>query len=250
MAVTPSVTQVADGVHLAGTADVNWVIVTDGDAVTLIDAGYPAYADAVEQSLQTVGRRLGDVVAVLVTHAHIDHVGSLPTLLQRRRVPVMTSGAEVGHVRGSRHESAGPLDVVRNLWRPGVAPWALRISRAGAMAHVALPDAKPFVDDGPQDVPGRPVPVVTPGHTSGHTCYLLPQAGVLATGDALVTAHPTSRRSGPQLLLPMFQHDVAAAAASLAVIGAQPADVILPGHGPVHRSPIADAAAEAMLSAH
>jgi glyoxylase-like metal-dependent hydrolase (beta-lactamase superfamily II) len=76
--------------------------------------------------------------------------------------------------------------------------------------------------------------VHTPGHTDGHCAYHLPEAGVLITGDALVCAHPTSRTRGPQLLPRMFHHDWAAAVAALDVLGKADADVLLPGHGPVH----------------
>ncbi len=78
---------------------------------------------------------------------------------------------------------------------------------AGGMSKAGVPEARPFAA-GPLDVPGRPVPVVTPGHTSGHTCYHLPDAGVLITGDALVTGHPIVARTGPQMVAPMFQHDL------------------------------------------
>lgn len=56
------------------------------------------------------------------------------------------------------------------------------------------------------------------GIYDGHCACLLPGGGVLVTGDALVTAHPTSRGRGPQLL---------------------------PGHGPVHQ----DSAKEAVRTA-
>ncbi|HWV25830.1 MAG TPA: MBL fold metallo-hydrolase, partial [Aeromicrobium sp.] len=85
------------------------------------------------------------------------------------------------------------------------------------------------------DLPGRPVPVVAPGHTSGHTMYHLPQHGVLVSGDALVTGHPISARRGPQLLDPMFHHDLAQNRGSLAVTRGLDADTILPGHGPLWR---------------
>ncbi len=32
------------------------------------------------------------------------------------------------------------------------------------------------------DIPGRPVPVPTPGHTSGHSAFHLPERGALLVG--------------------------------------------------------------------
>lgn len=93
------------------------------------------------------------------------------------------------------------------------------------------------------DVPGYPVPLVTPGHTTGHTCFLVPEADAILTGDALVTGHATSRVEGPQVLKGFFQHDVPALLESLSVIEAAPASVVVPGHGPVWRGPVAEAVA-------
>ncbi|MDG9423141.1 hypothetical protein OLF92_11705, partial [Streptococcus pneumoniae] len=44
---TPTVTTVADGVHVAAGPDVNWTLLVDGTDVTLIDSGYPRYVGAV-----------------------------------------------------------------------------------------------------------------------------------------------------------------------------------------------------------
>ncbi|MET8644862.1 MBL fold metallo-hydrolase [Streptomyces sp. NPDC004074] len=75
----------------------------------------------------------------------------------------------------------------------------------------------------------------TPGHTAGHSAYHLPDRGILITGDALVTAHPTSRRSGPQLLHDMFHTDRSRALDALEAIELVDAEVIAPGHGPAYR---------------
>jgi hypothetical protein len=50
----------------------------------------------------------------------------------------------------------------------------------------------------------RQVPVLTAGHTPGHTVYHLLEQGVIVSGDALVTGHPTLRTVGPQLLVRWF----------------------------------------------
>ena len=76
------------------------------------------------------------------------------------------------------------------------------------------------------------MPVFTPGHTSGHTAYLVPRAGAVITGDALVTSHPTTATPhGPQLIASYFQHDEARARTSLDELATLPARLVLPGHG-------------------
>jgi glyoxylase-like metal-dependent hydrolase (beta-lactamase superfamily II) len=68
---------------------------------------------------------------------------------------------------------------------------------------------------------------------------------VVISGDALVSGHATSRTTGPQLLPGMFHHDGARTAASLDVLAGLDGDVLLPGHGPVHRGPVKEAARRA-----
>jgi glyoxylase-like metal-dependent hydrolase (beta-lactamase superfamily II) len=87
--------------------------------------------------------------------------------------------------------------------------------------------------------------VHTPGHTDGHCVYHLPDAGIVISGDALVSGHATSRVKGPQILLDFFHHERSGVLASLETIGALDGDTLLPGHGPVHRGPVRAAAEQA-----
>jgi glyoxylase-like metal-dependent hydrolase (beta-lactamase superfamily II) len=119
----------------------------------------------------------------------------------------------------------------------------MRITRAGALRREAIPSAQPFSPTPPLDLPGRPVPVATHGHTSGHSAYLFPGAGVIATGDALVTGHACTRIDGPHLLPGYFNHgDPLPALDALAAVDA---DQLAPGHGPARRIPIAEAVEQA-----
>lgn len=238
------ITEAGDGVFAVVGQTVNWTLIAEGDALTLVDAGWPGYLDDVLASISEIGHRLTDVEAVLVTHAHVDHIGSLPRLLEKHRVPVLLSPTEAPHARREYLEQAGTTDVVRNLWRPRVLPWALHMVRNGAMNDPGVPEATDFGAVDVINVPGRPVPIATPGHTSGHTAYLVPGARVLLTGDALVTGHALTSTTGPQELMGFFHHDLAAMNASLDVIAEVDADAIVPGHGPVHRGSPRDAVAE------
>lgn len=231
--------EVADGVYFAQGRDVNWVILREGDDVTLIDAGYPGYLDAVDGSLHDAGVRPENVRAILITHAHVDHLGAVEHFHARFGTPVYFDPAEVAHAKREYLEQATPVDVVKNIWRPGVLPWSLRIMRAGGTKDVAVRFAQPFPTDGALDLPGHPVPVATHGHTSGHTAFHLPESGVVITGDGLITAHATSSVEGPQVIGPMFNHGDAVA--GLTALESLAADIVLPGHGPVHRGPINDA---------
>ncbi|MFC7328019.1 MBL fold metallo-hydrolase [Marinactinospora rubrisoli] len=237
------ITEVATGIHLVHGSNTNWVIITEGDTVTLVDTGYPGDREQVLASLASVGRRPEDVAAVLITHAHTDHIGAASLLGGEYGVPVYMHEKEAPHARWEFRTQVTLGEVLRNAWRPGVLPWVRHAVRSGGLTDARVPMARPFPVEGALDLPGHPVPVHTPGHTAGHSCYHLPHAGVLITGDTLVSGHPTSRLRGPQLLPRMFDHDRAGALASLDVLERIEADVLLPGHGPVHRGPAREAAA-------
>lgn len=251
MADTTTITAVSPTLHLVQGPAVGWVVLTDtpagpGVPFTLVDTGYPGYAGLLHGSIAQLGLSLHDLVAVLVTHAHVDHVGGLPSILEvRPEVPVLTSVTEARHVQGLVHESASEADILPRIAEFGVASWATHVLANGATAHVTASTAAGVPDGLALDVPGHPVPFVTTGHTSGHTCYHLPQAGAVLTGDALVTGHPLSRATGPQVLRDFFHHDVAAMLSSLDALGGLDADVVVPGHGAVWHGRLSEAARRA-----
>ena len=239
------VQQVADGTHLVHGSNTNWVILTEGDAVTLVDTGYPGDREQLLASLAQVGSSPEAVAAVLITHAHNDHLGSAEYLRAAYGTPVYLHEAEVPHARREFLHQVSIGTVLRNGWRPGVLPWAVHALRSGGTTPVPVTAQQAFPTAGALDLPGRPVPVHTPGHTDGHCAYHLPGTGVLISGDALVSGHPTSRVEGPQLLPDMFHHERPRALASLDVLAELEGELLLPGHGPVHRGPVRDAARRA-----
>lgn len=236
-------TEVGDGVIAVRGRDVNWTILRDGSSFTLVDTGYPGYDRAVRDSIRQAGLDLSGLAAIVVTHAHIDHIGGVPALLADATVPVYVGGPELPMAVGDRIESAGPLDVAKRLWQPRMVPWSLRITAAGGARHVRVTDAIGVPDGATLDIPGRPVVVLTPGHTSGHIC--LHTGEVLLTGDALITGHAISGRRGPQLAAGFFHTDAEQAAAALDRIGAVDAAAVVPGHGPVWHGSARDAVAVA-----
>jgi glyoxylase-like metal-dependent hydrolase (beta-lactamase superfamily II) len=212
------VVEVADGVHHARAKHVSWVLVTDGADVTLIDSGYPGDRSRVMASLERIGRSPADIGAILLTHGHPDHIGSVEFL----------------HRTGERVEQVSEATLLRMLWRPDVAVWLFDVLRLKGARPERLSTVDGFTE-GRLDVPGAPVAVPTPGHTSGHTSFHLPDRGVLVAGDALMTGHALTRHRGPQLLPAFFNTDTDQARASLRRLRELPADVVLPGHGPAFR---------------
>ncbi len=241
--MTPVLTAVTEHVHLAQTSLVNWTIVTDDSGVTLIDAGFPGSRDDVLTSLRELGFSPGDLRAILLTHAHIDHLGTAIWFAKSHGTPVYCHAGEVGHAKREYLQQASPAALLTQAWRPHWLAWSLEVTRRGGLVRAGIPTTRALSAGIAAGLPGRPVPVPTPGHTSGHCSYVVD--GVLVTGDALITGHPLARRRGPQLLPSMFNHSDADCRHSLSALGAAGTDVLIPGHGDLWVGPIAEAVRQA-----
>jgi glyoxylase-like metal-dependent hydrolase (beta-lactamase superfamily II) len=246
-AKAPTLVQVTDTVHLAQGDAVNWTLVTDDTGVLLIDAGYPGDRADVLTSLRYLGYDTGDVQAILLTHAHIDHLGSAIWFANEHGTPVYCHADEVAHAKREYLEQVSVVDITLRLWRPRWAAWTLHVLRSGGLIKDGIPTAQPLTAEAAAGLPGRPTPVASPGHTSGHCSYLVD--GVLVSGDALITGHPLLRRGGPQLLPEIFSHSQQNCLNSLSVLAELETELLLPGHGDVWRGPIREATDRALALA-
>jgi len=237
--MAPVLTAVTDQVHLARTPLVNWTLVSDDSGVMLIDAGFPGHRDDVLTSLRQLGFGPEDVRAILLTHAHIDHLGTAIRFAEDHRTPVYCHAGEVPHAKREYLQQVSPIALARQAWRPGWLRWSSEVMRKGGLVRAGIPGVQALSDDVAAGLPGRPVAIPTPGHTSGHCSYVVD--GVLVTGDALVTGHPLLRHSGPQLLPSMFNHSEPDCRRSLEVLAGAGTDTLLPGHGDVWHGPIGEA---------
>jgi glyoxylase-like metal-dependent hydrolase (beta-lactamase superfamily II) len=242
-----AVVHITKRVHLAQGDAVNWVLVTDGTGVLLIDAGYPGNRGDVVASIQKLGYAPGDVRAILLTHAHIDHLGSAIWFAKEYGTPVYCHADEVGHAKREYLQQVSVVDLALRMWRPRWALWAAQVARNGGLVRDGIPTAEPLTAETAAMLPGHPMAIPTPGHTSGHCSYLVD--GVLASGDALITGHPLLARSGPQLLPEVFSYNQDDCVRSVAALALLETDVLAPGHGELWRGPIRDATEEAIALA-
>lgn len=234
---------ITDSVHFAQTDLVNWTLVTDGSGVVIIDAGFPGQRDQVLDSVHQLGFDVDDIHAILLTHAHVDHFGSAIWFAKTHGTPVFCHASEVGHAHREYLEQVSPIALAAKAWQPKYVKWSFDIVRVGALTRGAIPTAHALTEEVAAALPGTPTAIPTPGHTGGHCSYLVD--GVLVSGDALVTGHPVSAHRGPQLLPGLFNHDPAACVRSLSALGMLDTEVLLPGHGPVWRGSIREAATQA-----
>jgi glyoxylase-like metal-dependent hydrolase (beta-lactamase superfamily II) len=238
-----ALTAITETVHFAQTDLVNWTLVTDGNGVVIIDAGFPGQRDEVLDSVRELGFGVDDIHAILLTHAHVDHLGSAIWFAKTHGTPVFCHADEVGHAHREYLEQVSLIDLAARMWQPRYVMWSATIGTKGALIREGIPTARALTEEVAAALPGTPMAIPTPGHTGGHCSYVVD--GVLVSGDALVTAHPVSKLQGPQLLPGLFNHDQDRCVRSLAALGLLDTEVVLPGHGPVWRGPIREAAQQA-----
>lgn len=225
-----TVREVAPGVHLLAHAYVNCYLVEDDDGITLVDAGLPAVWRPLGEAIRSIGRRPGELRALVLTHAHFDHVGVVRRL-QRRGVPVWATAEEhhlVAHPFSYAHENPRAIYPIRH---PAALPILTGMLLAGVPLVRGTTGVRALVTGAVLDVPGRPHVIATPGHTAGHVALHLPDRDVVISGDALVTLDPYTAQTGPRVVAGAATADFAASFASLDAIAATGAGMVLPGHG-------------------
>jgi glyoxylase-like metal-dependent hydrolase (beta-lactamase superfamily II) len=236
--------QVQEDIHRLTGGIVNFYLIEEGGKLVLVDAGAPGDWDLLVKTLASLGRGLGDLEAVLLTHAHADHIGVAERARTSAPATVWVHQADKGLATG---EKPGRNDgrATSYLLRAAFYRTLFSLARRGATRIVPVKEVSTFADGETLDLPGRPRVVHAPGHTPGSAAVLLERQRVLLTGDALATWNPLTGRPGPQVMPSGLNRDTPQAIRSLDVLDGLPAEVLLPGHG----EPWTGGAAEAVRQA-
>jgi len=228
----------APGIHRIEDSYVNWFIVEDGAGrgVTVVDAGVPTSWSSLVDALRELGRTTSDVEALVLTHAHFDHVGFAERARTELGVPVYAHASEepvTRHPLRYRHERSPLLYPLRY---PKALPIIAAFARNGVLRTPGIGATTAYVDHEVLDVPGAPRVVATPGHTLGHASLLFSDRDALIAGDAVVMLNPYTGGRGPQLVARGATADSDAAIASLDRVAETGAGTVLTGHGEVWRA--------------
>lgn len=236
--------KISENVYRLEKAATNCYLVVDG-GITLVDAGLPRMWPLLTEVLSHIGATPSDIDAVVLTHGHFDHVGLCHRLAQQEKTPIHVHDRDR---RMARHPYRYPHEksrLVYPLRHPSSIGTLSRMAAAGAL-EVKGVEARGEVTPGvPLSVPGGLVPIWSPGHTMGHCGYVLPDRGILFSGDALVTLDPYTGATGPHIVAGAATADSAMALECLGVLAVTDARTVLPGHGRPWHDGIGSAVAEA-----
>jgi glyoxylase-like metal-dependent hydrolase (beta-lactamase superfamily II) len=236
--------QIAEGVMGLRILLVNVFAVRSKSGWTLIDAGLYLSATRIRSWAEQHFGKDSRPEAIVLTHGHFDHVGSLKELAEDWDVPVYLHPIEMPYVTGRSKYTAPD---------PSVG--------GGIMSVLA-----PFYPLGPIDIGTRARPLApegqipyltewrwihTPGHTEGHVSLFRESDRTLIVGDAFCTTKQESATAiatqraelhGPPAY---YTSDWDAAERSVQELASLRPHTIAPGHGlPMSGPHVADALAE------
>ncbi|MVA75034.1 MBL fold metallo-hydrolase [Auraticoccus sp. F435] len=232
--------EVAEDVLCVSDHGVNSYLVRDGGEVTVVDAGLPAAWEPLQDALRRLGRSVERAAALVLTHAHFDHIGTARRFVEAG-VPVYLHAddhALAAHPYRYGHERSRWL---YPLQHPRALPVLTSMVRGGALRVPPVQGCRAMVDGEELPVPGGLQVLATPGHTWGHCSLLLPGRDAVLSGDALVTLDPYTARTGPCLVAGAATASSSRAGASLARLRGCGAKNVLPGHGRPWHDGVADA---------
>ena len=208
--------------HLMGNPTVIYpaLIVDEEHGATLVDTGIPGMKADFQAALEALGMDWSEVKRIILTHHDLDHIGSLPEIVEATRAEVLALEAEVPYVQGEKPgQKTPPAEVIASMPPEMQARFAnppratvTRVLQGGEVLDFA----------------GGVQVIATPGHTVGHLSLFVVQDGVLITGDAMTSA-------GGQLNGPMERAtpDMPEALRSVQKLAQLPAKTVLTYHGGV-----------------
>ncbi|MEQ1553052.1 MAG: MBL fold metallo-hydrolase [Ferruginibacter sp.] len=222
--------EIANGVHHFDCGPFNWYLIEEEGRLTLVDAGFPGHYSVYKKGLELLGKSNKDIEAIILTHAHADHIGFAEKVRKE-------TNAQVYVHSGDANMACKPLQLpwfglLSNAWRAYTAKMLGVAIVNGVFTLPHLTKVQTVTDGQILDVPGKPKILHTPGHTDGEIALLLEDRKILISGDTIVTRNLLTGALGqPQLTNPILNHNYKQAKRSLDLLRELGEVTMLSGHG-------------------
>ncbi|WP_211746255.1 MBL fold metallo-hydrolase [Paenibacillus sp. Marseille-Q4541] len=145
------------------------ILLWDGEIAVLIDTGFPGQFEDLRMAMEKVGVSLDRLKVVILTHQDVDHIGTLPEILQEcgNNIKVYAHELDKPYIQGE-------ISLIKDAH--------LENPTRGKVDHT--------LTDG-QELPfgGRIQIIHTPGHTPGHISLYLKQSKTLIAGDSMYSVN-------------------------------------------------------------
>lgn len=179
------VQQVAEGVFSYTIQIVNIAMVRTSNDFVLIDTGMPESEKKIFEIVEEIFGENAKPEAIILTHGHFDHVGSIEKLLTQWDVPVYAHPLEIPYLTGQKNYPDPDGTVEGGL--------VAKISPMFPNEGIHLGNhVKPLQDNGELPHLSEWKWIHTPGHSDGHISLFREKDRTLIAGDAFITVKQDS----------------------------------------------------------
>jgi glyoxylase-like metal-dependent hydrolase (beta-lactamase superfamily II) len=148
-----------------------------------VDTLFDHDAQVILDQIRALGKQVGDVKHILLTHGHRAHLGGLARLKELSGATVYSHPWEADIVSGDRPQQG--VDLLPRANSLAVWPILFLGTLAAPLSQHKPCPVDQLINEGDQIGPIRVLH--TPGHTPGHLAFYWQERRALFTGDAFVT---------------------------------------------------------------
>ncbi len=94
--------KIVEGIFQVDGVNCNVYLVEDGDGLILVDTGLPRSSKKIAKYIEGLGRKPTDISTIVITHFHVDHVGSLKKMKTLTGAKVAVHEADADYVAGKK----------------------------------------------------------------------------------------------------------------------------------------------------
>ena len=96
--------KIVDGIYQVEGVNGKVYLVEDGEKLILVDTGLPRSSKKIVKAIEELNRKPSDISFIVLTHFHIDHVGSAKKMKQLTNAKIAVHQIDADYVaRRNRH---------------------------------------------------------------------------------------------------------------------------------------------------